>query len=69
MSNYRKIDHFLTLHAYISNAINHSDLQPSPACSSFISKQYRVLWQFINEIFVAHSVPEGNSVTLMAKIA
>ena len=42
-SNFRKIDNFSTLHAYISKTKNRSDLKHSPACSSFNSKQDRVL--------------------------
>ena len=67
-SNFRKIDNFSNFNAYISKTINRSDLKPPPACSPFNSEQYRALLQFINETCVAHSVPEVNSVTLMAKI-
>ena len=41
--NVRKIDNASTLHAYISKTMNRSDLKHSPACSSFNSKQNRVL--------------------------
>ena len=57
MSNFRKIDNFSHLHAYISKTIIRSSLKASQACFQFNSDQ------------VGHSVPEVNSVTLMAKIA
>ena len=37
-SSFREIDNFLTLHAYISNTMNRSDLKLSPACSQFNSE-------------------------------
>ena len=54
---------------YISKTINRSDLKPSPAFSPFNYEQHRALLQLIKETFVAHSVPEMNSLTLTAKIA
>ena len=53
---------------YFKN-INRSDTKLSPACSPFLRKQNEVSLQFIDEIFVTHSIPEGNSVTLIGKIA
>ena len=43
--------------------------QHSPTCSPFNSEEHGVLLKFINGIFVTHSLPEGNIVTLIAEIA
>ena len=48
--------------------INSSDLKLSPPSFLFNSEHQRALLQFINEKIVSHSVPEVNSVTIMAKI-
>ena len=67
-SNFLEIDSFSNLHEYISKTINSSDLKLSPPCFLFNSEHQRALLQFINEKIVSHSVPEVNSVTIMAKI-
>ena len=68
-SNFRKIDKFSTIHDDISNIINRSDIGLSPASSPFTSEQNEVSLQFIDGIFLTHSIPEENSVTLIGKIA
>ena len=49
--------------------MNRSYLKLSPACYPFNSKENSVLLQFIDGIFVTHSISEENSVTLIAKFA
>ena len=49
--------------------MNLSNPKLLPACSTFNYEQHRVLLEFIDGMFVTHSVPEVNSVTLIAKIA
>ena len=68
-SNFREIDTFSTILNAISKTINCSDLELSPACSPFNSEENDVLLQFIDRICVTLSIPEGNSVTLIGKIA
>ena len=46
-----------------------SDIELSPTGSPFNSEQNQVSLQFIDGIVVTHSIPEGNSVTLIGKIA
>ena len=64
-----RFDGVFALNQYISKTVNRSDIRLSPACSSFKSEQNKVLLQFIDGIFVTLSTLEGNSVTLMDKIA
>ena len=49
--------------------MNRSDLKPSPACFPFNYEHNSMLLQIIDGIFVTHSVPEVNSIILLAKIA
>ena len=49
--------------------INRSRIKLSPACFPFNSEQNKVSLQFTDGIFATHSIPEGNSVTLIGKIA
>ena len=44
-------------------------MRVSPACSPFNSVQPYVSLLFLDEIFVAHSGPEVNTVTPIGKIA
>ena len=46
-----------------------SDIKLSPMCFPFNSEQYKVPLQCIEGIFVTRIIPEGNSVTLIGKIA
>ena len=66
--NFREIDNFSILHPYITKSMSCSGLKLSPACSPFNSKQNGVFLQFVDWIFVTHSISETNSVTLIAKI-
>ena len=66
--NFCKVYNFSTLHAHISKTANCSDIKLSSACSSFISEQNGVLFQFIDGIFVMHSIPKGNSVTFWGEV-
>ena len=65
---FAKLAIFLTLRQYILKSINRSDIKLSPACSPFNSVRSYVSLKFLDGIFAAHSVPEGNSVTLIGKI-
>ena len=62
-SNFSEIDTFSNILDAISKTINRSDIELSPACSPFNSEENEVSLQFIDGIFVTHSIPEGNSVT------
>ena len=68
-SNFREIGNFSNYIYCISKTIDRSDIRFSPACSPFNSQQYSVSLQFLDGIYVTHSVPEGYSVTLIGKIA
>ena len=67
MSNFRKSAIFFNFALVYFKTINRSDITLSPACSLFNYVPTYVSLQFLDEIFVAHSVPEGNSVTPSAK--
>ena len=69
MSSIRKIDNFSTLHEDISIPINRRDIKLSLACSPFNSEQNQEQLPLIDGIFMTHTIPEGNSVTLIGKIA
>ena len=66
-SNFSEIDNFSTL-MRLSKTINRSDIKISPACFSLNPEQNKVSLQFIDGI-VTLRIPEGNSVTLIGKIA
>ena len=66
-SDFREVCNFSTLLQYISKTINRSDIKLSPACSPFNAVQTSVSLHFFYGIFLARSVPEGNSVTPSVK--
>ena len=66
---FSEIDNFSFLHEYISKPINRNNIKLPSACFPFNSEQKKVLLQFIDGIFVMYSIPEGNSVTFIGKIA
>ena len=49
--------------------MNFNDIELSPGCCPINSEQNKVSLQFIDGIFVTNSIPEGNSITLISKIA
>ena len=68
-SNFRKIDNVSTLHWHISKIINRSGLTLPSAYSPLNSDQNEVSLPFMDGLFVTHGIQEGNSVTLIGKIA
>ena len=61
--------YFSNLRYYISKTINRSDIKLSLACFMINFVQSYVSLLFLGGIFMAHSVPEVNSVTPIGKIA
>ena len=67
MSNFRKMNNFPHLHEHISHnmLVTYNFNQRVPR--SVLNK--KVPLPFMDEIFVTHNIPEGNSVALTVKIA
>ena len=59
--------HFFNLSFVYFKTINRSDIKLSLACCPFNSEQNKVSLQFIDGIFVTHSITEGLCVTITSR--
>ena len=69
MANFPEIGNFPDAQVHISKTINSVKTNLLPPCSTFSYEQNGILFWYLDQILVMHSIPGGNNVTLTGKTA